>query len=145
MRTLYLVQEVNWVYDDQWYYEDGAIPRKAFASRADAEAYRLSRESESRESIAAADEEKGYWSQNLEETFGSFDALTTLGEDELDLRLRALGLPEYTLGGNAGPGGNSGWWRNLWAATGMPEKRDAVWQLFDKVRFHEVVEVEAEL
>ncbi len=144
MRTLYLVQEINWAYDDQWHYEDGAIPRKAFASRDDAEAFRLLRENDSRESIVA-DEDEGYWSCNLEETFGSFGALTTLGDDEIDRRLLTLGLPEYVSESDAGPDGNSGWWRNLWAAVDTSEKRDAVWQLFDKVRFHEVVEVEAEL
>ena len=38
MRMLYLVQQVHWAYDDQWFYEDGAMPTKAFVRREDAEA-----------------------------------------------------------------------------------------------------------
>lgn len=128
MRTLYLVQQIHWTYDDQWHYADGAIPQKAFVSRDAAEAMRAEKENAARDALVAEDpgDDYGYWSQNLDETFGSYDHITSLPSEEMDKRLGVLGLPPYVHDGNAQTDWNNGWWRNLWATATTPEIREVI-------------------
>lgn len=146
MRTLYLVQEINWNYDDQWFYEDGETPRKAFADRAAAEAFRAAQENVQREKLIAVPLTDKYeeWSGNLVVTFGGVREVSSLPADELDNRLAALGVPPLPKGYGAKDWNNS-WWRALWETRPTVTERDPVWRLFDKVRFYEIVEVEAEV
>ena len=83
MRTVYIVQEIGWEYNDEYLETRQETPVKAFASREGAEAYRKQCETEKRNRIRAADfakqefEDYGF---NLTNTFGRLENITSLSE-----------------------------------------------------------------
>lgn len=133
-RTVYIVQRVEWGYDDNWFYPEGDTPIKAFRSREGAEAHRREREAIQRREIKEPSDEYG-WKRNLTWNFGPLGEISSLTEAELNDRVRGLGLPEMTMDDE------EAWWETIWD-TMTPEQEDAFWQLFDRLQFFTVVEVE---
>jgi hypothetical protein len=137
----YIVQQVSWNYNDEWYYrEDGDgtenspnfhRPVKVFRSRENAEAFAHEKD------VAAR---KG-WGGNPFSFCESLDQMTTLSTEEFWERVQALGVPRPS----AQPGGywfGYDWWER---AKLKPEVANAIWDLFDRVRFFEVIEIELPL
>lgn len=88
------------------------------------------------------------WANNLGYTFGELDNITSMSEDELRDSLNILGLLFFPdgkdwQGQTCIEYWNDSWWENAWKQLGA-ERADLLWNLFDKVRFYEVVEAQIE-
>ena len=110
------------------------VPEALFAERFDAERDRTARELTARELL------NPFWLFD-----GELKFLTSLPDAEFRDRLRALGLtPPLPYAAHFGE--MTDWW--LWwdteSANWTAEQRTAIWDLLDKVRLFEVVEVELE-
>lgn len=138
-QTVFVVQQVYWEYNDEWFAPEYDTPLKAFTRREQAESYRMAQEREARREICAIPGGNSRWSANLLWTFGDFNNLTSLSEEALQQQVTALGLPEM-------PDWDDDahlWWNTTWAT--LDEKQvDQLWAIFDKIRFYEVEEVEVE-
>lgn len=140
----WIIQQVNWRFTDEWFAPDGSEPLRAFMSRARAEAELQRMEQEARASILENEDECGF-STNLGITFGELEDMTSLSATELDRQVIELGLtpfPKY------GPEGdiytdyyNEAWWESAWRTLGK-SRAASLWELFDRIRFYELVEVE---
>lgn len=145
-QTVYIVQQIQWEYTDEWFIHGYDEPLKAFLHRDNAEEHRRALEAEARREIMALDPDDGYWSRNLGATFGSFDALTSLEPRALQERLREMGLPPMPSNELDHPAlWDADWWNVAWAAVEEDAGRaEAFWGLFDRLRFFEVIEAELE-
>jgi hypothetical protein len=130
-RTLYVVQRLTWQYNDSWHDLGNDEPLRAFRDRARAEAYRWEREQPEREQRGSP-----------LRVGGPLERCTTLTEDELRESLRRFGVVSPVT-----------WQDDLdyWDSDQWDDLRQRVlslfhraWDLFDRVRFFEVLEVEAE-
>src|SRR5260370_12760137 len=97
-KKAYVVQRIDWVYNDEYYDPGHREPVKAFLDRERAESYRLQKEE-----IARREHEypMGFC--------GGVENATSLSETELVLRVKMLGLPIP----DPGPGNDAGtydWW-----------------------------------
>ncbi len=154
-QTVYVVQQIRWEYSDEWFYRNGDEPIKAFTRRAIAEAHRREQEQTVREelmNISPVDEERdwpNYWSSNILYTFGSLESISSLTEETFRAKVQEIGLPDFPFEQfyvNAGPIfnlWNNDWWINAWEAL-KPDRTDLLWNLFDRLFFFEVVEMEVE-
>jgi hypothetical protein len=134
LKKAYVVQRINWVYNDEYYDPGLGEPVKAFRDRRQAEAYRLEQEE-------AARREHEYPIGFC----GGIDRATSLPEPELVLRVKMLGLPVP----DPGPGNYPGqydwwsWWELLRETLPWPELMQ-VYDLFENVRFFDITEIEVE-
>jgi hypothetical protein len=150
-RTVYVIQQTNWRYTDEFFVPDSDSPVKAFTSLAAAESYRQELEAEARREIEAISPlEKSWWTSNLAATFsiGNLERITSLNEAEIRERLKALGLPFFPDATGYDKKRHvkywdEAWWERAWQRLGS-EGADGLWNMFDKLRFFEVVEVELE-
>lgn len=133
-QTAYIVQRIDWGYDDEWFYPDGDTPIKAFGSWERAEHHR--REQETIQRRALQESSDNFWGKNLTWTFGSLEEISSLSEAEFKDRLRTLDIPqpEHLMDDEA-------WWNTVWEKM-TQEQEEAFWQLFDRLHFFTVVEVE---
>jgi hypothetical protein len=133
-RVLFVVAGAYWHYNDQFHYrdQDGLTPYTAFRTREQAEADRLENEEMARDMM----ELHPFQINGL----CDWSAWSSLPQEEAVERVTALGLPA------PGPGYRDtldweGWWdEQQEEMTG--EQESAVWDLLDKIRFYEVVEIE---
>lgn len=154
-RKAYIVQRLHWEYNDNWYDVRGDDVVRAFEVWEGAELLRMELEDEARRTEIGAHSPASF--------AGGTARASSLTDDELRERLEAWRLP-LPPEGDAFHDGD--WWRSVialvsdraapafWqrfdAAAMTDEERerairvgpDDVWDLFDKVRFYEVVEVE---
>jgi hypothetical protein len=138
-RVLFMVAGAYWRYNDQYYYREnnGLGPYKAFRTREAAEAERADMEDFSRD-----DQDLHSGNPFLINGLGDWETWSSLPQEEAVKRVVALGLPP------PGPGGAEAWgdtlgWEDWWNQTEMTSsQRDAVWDLLDKNRFWEIIEVE---
>lgn len=159
-KKIYVVQETQWGYTDEWHYADGNNPVKAFLSREMAEQHCRERENAARIGLMTSGNYS--WGHNLIVTFGAWDKITSLTLPEFKTQIQAFRLPELPLypdlpmyeDGSYEDTHSSmeydsvytdfwghGWWEKAWA-TLSEEQVDAFWSLFDRLHFYEVVEVE---
>lgn len=164
-----MIQEIQWGYHDEWYYPDGARPVKLFASKEVAETERLHREREARryweknlevefgEMHHITSLDTNTLSERLAQL--GFPGYTPLYDtpqyDEMPSDPEEEPAEEEEYDEEAYDDHNDEWekkhddaerwWHTLWKSIRTPEQRDAVWALFDKVHFYEVVELEAEI
>jgi hypothetical protein len=141
MSTAFVVQEIGWNYNDEYFYRgsDGETddrPVRAFRTREGAEAHRRALE---------ADRE-GMEQLNPFEFGQSLAAVTSLTSRELARRLTALGLEPPDIEPDEDDGGEE-WlgWFEWWQDAGeqlTAEQNAQVWNLLDRIRFYEVLEVE---
>jgi hypothetical protein len=128
-RTVFVVQSYHWEYNDEHYQRGGdAEPVKGFTRRERAEAYWFA-------------EERAAWLDVHDPAAyaGGLDMATSLSEEEVIGGLARLGFPvEPPLGWMGYDVG--GWHRD--DSPFSPEQFRGLWKLFDKIRFHEIVEVE---
>jgi hypothetical protein len=135
--TVYIVQQLDWEYNDTWWDMTDDTPVKAFASHSDAEAYCQQREAEQRNHWSSSHNSPLY-------AFGGIERCTTGVTDALFLqRAHAAGLPTPGEKIDSYDGTSyldyASWWRTL---TG--EQQSWVWEQLDRVRFYEVVSLELE-
>ena len=131
-RKVYIVQRLDWEYNDYYFDLKNDEPVKAFTYRDYAEFYRDELEKEAN---------WRYW--NPCDFMKGLERATSLSEDELLSRLRELGVPEPPMSedGLVRDWLDYEWWED--AIERMRQWDPALlWKLFDKVRFYEVVEVE---
>jgi hypothetical protein len=131
--SVFLVHQIEWMYDDEWYYradeeESDEEKReinpsvKAFLSREKAEAYakQLDR-----------NERKKWEPHYLMGDMDSWDRISSLSEEEVLQRIEELGLEPP----------NDVYEIPEWWDPKMPkELSHQVWDLFDRLRFYEVLE-----
>jgi len=140
--VVYIVQEFQWEYNDEWFDLEGDTPIRAFVDRDMAEAYQQRREAEARASFA----QSGPRRANFPSFFGGFPRMSTLSEAAFQGRLQALGLPlppEMPDGDDIAMDLSDDWWEAVWAAV-TPDLEEAFWGLFDRLRFYEIVAVEVQ-
>ena len=148
--TVYVVHKVTWAYNDEWYYrpdrestgtddevdeydgvdgDENAInpPVKAFRDRAKAEAH------------ARALESKERARQSFPFAFEPAFVEDPADNEVLVEQIRQAGLNPPRRGRHGYIDFHS-WWNRL-----SKQQRDIVWDLFDAIRFFEVIETEVEL
>lgn len=134
-RVLFVVAGAYWQYNDEYHFRDadGLTPYTAFRTREQAEADRRENEEIARDVMDL----HPFQINGLCE----WSAWSSLPQKEAVARVKALGLEP------PGPGYNKtldweGWWdAHLDDMSG--EQETAVWDMLDKIRFYEVVEVES--
>lgn len=124
--TVYVVRRLGWEYGDDFYYRNDSedAPLRSFLNRDKAEAHRR-------------DLDWAYVVEHKVNPFGWIDARlqdrSLLPLDELLARLRAAGI--------ADPEADA--WTQY---ESLPESgRRAVWDVIDRIRFHEVIEMKVEV
>jgi hypothetical protein len=133
-KKAYVVQRIDWVYNDEYYDPGHREPVKAFRDHRRAEAYRLEKEEAARRQHEYP---IGFC--------GGVENASSFSEPELVLRVKLLGLPLP----NPWPGNDGGqydwwsWWEMLRGTLSWPELVQ-VYDLFDHVRFFEVTEIEVD-
>jgi hypothetical protein len=134
MKKAYVVQRIDWVYNHEYYDPGPREPVKAFLARERAEAYRLEKEE-------AARREHEYPIGFC----GGVENASSLSEPDLVLRVKMLGLPipDPVPGNYPAAFDWWSWWEMLRRTLSWPELVP-VYDLFDKVRFFEVTEIEVE-
>jgi len=131
-RVAYVVQRVGWTFNDQWYYRDGKeddVPLVAYATRDRAEAERMRLE-------RVAWKEAG---SPLDYGCG-IESVSSMSEAEFQAFLETIDLFTEEL-----RGGRDLDWGDWWDAvedTLTDDQREAIWEMMDKLRLFEVVEVE---
>lgn len=132
-RVLFVVAGAYWNYNDEYYYrhEDGLTPYSAYKTREEAEAERLESEDIARDTMDLSPFEMNglcNWSE-----------WSSLPEEEAVARVEALGLPAPAQSHR-----KTRDWEEWWNAHQDLdyEQEEAVWNLLDKIRFYDVVEVE---
>jgi hypothetical protein len=126
-QSVYVVLRIHWEYNDEDYNRgpEGGAAHAAFRNRERAEAER-----ERLERAARAEWESPF---RLEH---SWHAATSLSEEALRAAIDELNLPQ--------PDGE-GYWHDWWDSHVRTHPQcSAVWNLFDRVRFYEVVATELE-
>lgn len=134
-RKAYVVQRLTWQYNDNWHDLENDEPIKAFRDPELAELHRQELEEPEREN----------WRNPLRAA-GPMENATSLSEEQLTARLVELGIeppPLETVDGSTYRDyfGNDEWWNRLWY-TWRRQFVHQVWDLFDRVRFYEVVEID---
>ena len=145
-QPLYIVQRIEWNYSDEWFYQDGDTPLKAFADRDAAERFRQEKENAARaELLENPAAEDGVWNANIGATFGDWESMSSLTQDEFRQRAREIVLrdfPSQQVNGQRWvETWDSDWWRDAWAAL-SPDRTALLWNLLDRLRFFEIVEID---
>jgi len=148
-QIVYLIQRINWGYDDEWFYPDGETPYHAFADRERAEAALKDLERQAQTELLTPQGSAEGLNGNLYLTFGGREVVTSLSWKQLNDRLHTMGLASYPFREDMDFGGfsiyrDNDWWRSLWQKAESIGQLDVVWELFDRIRFFEIVEVEWE-
>jgi hypothetical protein len=141
-KTVYIVQEFGWEYNDEYFEIILDTPIKAFSTREQAETQKQILEREAREDWDSGG--FGLSFPTFESTYNQenpFSALTSLTRNEFSERIHALGLPALQFGEYEVFEENA-----LWEAVRkLPkEKYHAFFDLLDGVNFYEIVEMEME-
>jgi hypothetical protein len=130
----YIVRRLNWWYNDEFY--DYTVPGEtlcAFRSRDKAEDHRRQLEAQARGTETPFD-------------YGdSFEDITNLSDEEIERRFAAADIVYPTEADDEG--WDRGEWRIWWEENvdeWTPEQRQAAWDVFEEVRFFEIVEIEIE-
>lgn len=145
-RTVYLVQHLNWKYNDEQTVPEAVTVQKAFARREAAEAYR--------DELTRRRIEGGVHFQNpFDFNEGRFRQITGRTETEMIDHFRGLGLPvppEQTPDPDDPDGTRYDWKDFEWweAVSDRLEAGDIdpvrFWAGFDRVQYFEIVETELE-
>jgi hypothetical protein len=134
-RKAFVVQRLCWQYNDNWHDVGNDEPVKAFIDPDAAELYRLELEGSERARHTA----------NPYRFAGNLAQSSSLTETELVARLTELGIRPPPITTQTTPPSldfwDDAWWQNL-ERMASPFQIESVWQLFDRVRFFEVVEIE---
>jgi hypothetical protein len=133
-RPVYVVQQLHWEYNDNWYDIRTDEPIKAFRDRDSAELHRLELEEKVRD---------GGYPSNPCEYAGGLAQASSLTEEQVVARLQEWGVPpppRTTDGRAQADFYDDAWWLGLRERLSRRQFFD-VWDLFDKVRFYEVVEI----
>jgi hypothetical protein len=137
-RVMFMVAAPYWHYNDEYHYTkpDGLTPYKAFRTREAAEAERERMEDGARDVM----EMHPFQINGL----GDWSAVSSLSQDEAAERVKALGLqPPVVAPHPYSEGKEMRDWETWWDEVEMtPSQCNGVWDLLDKVRFWEVIEVE---
>jgi hypothetical protein len=131
-RIVFVVAGAYWRYNDQYYYreDNGLNPYKAFRTREAAE-----EEREEMEEFCRDDDD---WHPFQINGLCNWERWSSLSQEEAVERVKALGLPPPGAGHRETLD-----WENWWEQTDMDfSQREAVWDLLDKNRAWEVIEVE---
>jgi hypothetical protein len=131
-QILFMLAAPYWHYNDEYHYRqnDGLTSYKAFRTREAAEAERAENEDFARHEM----DMHPFQINGLCE----WEAWSSLPQDEAVARVEAMGLPPP----GAGYGDTLGW-EDWWDEMDLTfEQADAVWDMLDKIRFWEVIEVE---
>ena len=135
VRTVYIIQKIDWEFDDDWHNIEEDTPIKAFARRDDALAFCREQESIARTSFITG---------NLGRYFGGYYRMSTQPYAAFLANLRAndISIPD-TAGNETNDSWffDFAWWDDLWQRLPL-EKHDWLWSLFDRVQFYEVIETE---
>src|SRR5262249_12820595 len=127
-KTVYVVQEVHWEYNDEYHYPAGeGQPVKAFRDRQRAEAYRreLEQAPHVQQCLACLFNFAGAYQFD-----DSLARMTSLSEAELFERIRAAGLPAP----KGPPYSWADWYAITWGGLKAAE-RHRLYDLFDRARF----------
>jgi hypothetical protein len=149
MHTLYIVQKANWAYNDEWAYAEGSTPLKAFLSREAAEAHRQECEAAARFALCHPDRRlypNRDENANPVAEYGGFTVLTSLTYNELLDRLHEIGVLKLSDAATSPHYYENllfsdSWWGKLFHTT-SPEMQEKLWEIFDKLRFFEIVEAD---
>jgi hypothetical protein len=141
-KTVYIVQEFGWEYNDEFFEIIMDTPIKAFATREQAETHKRILEREAREDWDSGG--LGMSFPTFESVYNQgnpFSALTSLTRDEFSQHIHALGLPSLQFDEDDLFEENA-----LWQAVRkLPkDKYHAFFDLLDGVNFCEIVEMEVE-
>lgn len=119
---VYIVQKLDWKWNDDWYLLSSDEPVIAYEDRSRAEEFAATLEAQERAQLRG---------MNLAERFGGA-WLCLAGEEALQKRLHEAGAP--TTSDILSESG----WEAIWAA--VPEEK--IWEICDAIRFTDVVAVE---
>jgi hypothetical protein len=157
-RPRYVVKEIHWLYNDEWYEPDTETNDRAYLMREKAEARRDELEAERRRQLLAAPYPPAYDDPAYDDPayhdderhltlylFAGEGVNTSLSDPELSDRLIALGLldePDRVKkdGSYESPFYDPDWWVNAFATLG-PDRADELWALLDGIRFYKVEEL----
>jgi hypothetical protein len=158
IRKAYVVQRLHWEYNDNWFDLENSEAVKAFADRELAELHCAELEAAAR---TAGRTPTGF--------LGSLSRASSRSEAELMRELESMYLPLPPGDDGERDWGNDTWWKEMLALVSdrsapayyrrfaFAKLTDAesarlievgpehVWALFDRLRFHEVIEVELEV
>jgi hypothetical protein len=131
-QRVYVVQQINWEYNDEYYSPGLPEPVRAFRDRGRAEAYRQEQEVKARRSALCDNPFTYTWSYELPD-------ISSLTEEEVLARVRQANWPVP----DGPPYAWSDWYDTMQAM--LPEsERCRLYDLFDRVRFYEIVEMDLE-
>jgi hypothetical protein len=141
-KIVYIVQKIDWQYNDEVFHVTELQPIKAFANREVAEKYRIEKEYEARDELEGHGFPRSFDGHTLtdeESTFFggiSFDNLTTLPFARFVATIISLGIePPMEEHDNT-------FWSRV---ENLPyEQRHAVYDLLDRLKFFDIVEMEVE-
>jgi hypothetical protein len=131
--TVYVVQRLDWAFNDQFFFPAGGMELRAFRDPDRAEAYRLELEAATR---------RGEMECELANPFtalgNGLDDQSSLDGEQFRDTLRSHGIDppfEHDF---------ENWWEDEGKSL-SPEQRRIVWDLCDQVKLYEVVECEIEV
>ena len=131
---VFVVQRLNWRYNDNWHELVDDEPVKAFLSWDDADAYR------------SLLEQKHRIGRNTCKFAGGLARASGLSEEEIIVRLHELGLPLPPLDPVSNDldydWGDEQWWAGVEQQAGQ-WRSEQLWAVFDRCRQFEVIETEA--
>jgi hypothetical protein len=134
-KTVYVVQEMNWEYNDEYHFPAGE-PVKAFRDRDRAEAYRRELEQAPRVQDCLS------FLLNYAGAYQFDDPLprmTSLSQAELLERIDGADLPAP----QGPPYSWADWYEITWGGL-EPKERHRLYDIFDRVRFYQIVEMDLE-
>ena len=138
-QTVWVVQKLDWHYNDNWYELAEDAPVKAFLSRADAQKHADALTRAEQDVFATLHEDYAKGGSNLAKIFGGLERMTSLDDAAFVRGVQALNLPlpsyDFSSTGNL-----SDPWAVIWKSE--PKTQAAFWRLLDLLQFYEVVEVE---
>jgi len=145
-RTVYLVQQVHWEYNDTWYDPIDVVPQKVFVSEEAALQSQRILETQARRAVEKGEMlPYGRYSDNPVSSVFCYADMTSLPYETLIERLVHLRIiqncDEYEDNISYDWQDFESPWKRIWDSL-SDEKRDAYWSLFDRLRFYEVVAVE---
>jgi hypothetical protein len=131
-QKVYVVQQIDWEYNDEYYDPGLPEPVRAFRDRGRAEAYRQEQEVKARRAAHCDNPFTYTWSYELPD-------ISSLTEEEVLARVRQANWPVP----DGPPYAWSDWYDTMQAL--LPESELCrLYDLFDRVRFYEIVEMDLE-
>jgi hypothetical protein len=131
-QKVYVVQEIHWEYNDEYYDPGLPEPVRAFRDRDRAESYRREQEVKARRAAHCHNPFHFTWAYELSE-------ITSLTGEEVLARVREAAWPVP----DGPPYAWSVWYDTMQAL--LPESDLCrLYDLFDRVRFYEIVEMDLE-